>query len=161
MNFKKALYLGIMSSLFIGAALKAADSKWMDDFEAAKVKALKENKLILADFSGSDWCGWCMKLDKEVFSQKAFTDFAEKHFVLLLVDTPKKSKLPEKVQKQNTELKAKYNVEGFPTVLILKANGDLLESTGYQEGGAENYVKYLKGVVEKHANASTKKTEKK
>lgn len=121
---------------------------WNTNFEKASLQAKAEGKHILIDFSGSDWCGWCTKLDKEVFSKNAFKNYAKENLVLVLADFPRnKSKQSEKLQKQNNELAKKYNVGGFPTVFILSPEGKLVDKTGYQAGGPEAYVSYIKKVI--------------
>ena len=123
-------------------------SAWMTDFEAAKAKAKAENKPILVDFTGSDWCVWCIKLDKEVFSKKAFLDYASSNFVLVEIDFPsKKVKQSAELKAQNEALSEKYDIKGFPTILILDADGKVIERTGYQSGGAQNYVEHLKEIL--------------
>lgn len=125
-------------------APKELPKGWTDDFEAAKKQAAAEKKDLLLDFSGSDWCGWCMKLDKEVFSLPEFTDTASKNFVMVLVDSPRDTGvLSETAKKQNPELVAKFKIRGFPTVLLLDANGQEYARTGYQEGGPAPYLKSL------------------
>ncbi|MBL7114970.1 MAG: thioredoxin family protein [Kiritimatiellae bacterium] len=121
--------------------------EWLTDFEAAKKMAAEKARPILADFSGSDWCGWCIKLDKEVFSKAAFQAYAEDNLVLFLADFPSRKKLPEATQKQNQALSETYGIRGFPTVLILDAEGKVLEKTGYQRGGPEAYVAHLKELI--------------
>ena len=122
----------------------ATPEGWMDDFDAAKAQAAKEGKLLLVDFSGSDWCCWCHRLDEEVFSKKEFVDEAQKDFVLVMIDEPNdKSKLSEKAKSQNPELIKKYNIRGFPSVLIMDADGVKLKKTGYRKGGPEAYLKHL------------------
>ena len=117
---------------------------WLTDLKEAQQLAEKEKKVILADFSGSDWCGWCIRLDKEVFSQAAFKQFAADNLVLVLIDFPRK-KWQTPAQKQtNRELAQKYGIQGFPTVLLLNPDGSVIVRTGYRRGGAEAYVKYLK-----------------
>lgn len=129
------------------ASATSTPDGWTDDFEAAKAQAEKEGKLLLVDFSGSDWCGWCKKLDREVFAQPEFLKGVKKDFVLVMVDSPKdKALLSEKAAKQNPELVKKYGISGYPTVLIMDAAGEVLEKTGYRDGGAKAYVKYLKDV---------------
>jgi protein disulfide-isomerase len=83
-----------------------------------------------------------------VFSQKAFKDFAAENLVLMMADFPKSKKLPESVQSQNQTLMEKFGVEGFPTVLLLKGDGTKIAETGYQEGGAEEYVKHLRSLIQ-------------
>lgn len=123
---------------------------WQTDFEIASATAKAEGKHLLIDFSGSDWCGWCIKLEKEVFSKNAFKNYAKDHLVLVLADFPRnKSNQSEKLQKQNQALSEKYNVGGFPTVFILSPDGNLIAKTGYQAGGPEAYVDYIKNVISK------------
>ena len=83
---------------------ETSKAKWMDDYEAAVKLAKAENKLLLLDFTGSDWCGWCIKLKKEIFDQKEFVAYAEENLVLVELDFPRKKKLTESLQKQNKEL---------------------------------------------------------
>ena len=134
------LLLGVVSCAVAGDG-------WLTDFEAAKKLATEKNLPILADFSGSDWCGWCIKLDKEVFSQDEFKAYAEGNVVLFLADFPSQKPQSEEVKKQNEALKNKYGISGFPTVLLLDAEGNVLERTGYQPGGAEKYVEHIKGLL--------------
>lgn len=124
-----------------------ADSGWITDFEAAKKTAAEKKLPILADFSGSDWCGWCIKLEQEVFSQKEFKDFAKNNLVLFLADFPRKKQQNEKAKKQNADLSKKYAIEGFPTVLLMDAEGKVLARTGYERGGASAYVQHLKKLI--------------
>ena len=134
---------------FLSAGVVSASGKeWLTDFDQAKKEAVKKNLPILVDFSGSDWCGWCIKLDKEVFSTKAFKDYAKDNFVLLLLDFPRRSSISDKLKKQNSELAKKYQVQGFPTVLILDKDGTVIARGGYMEGGSEAYIKYLKRIKE-------------
>ncbi len=133
------------------AEKKAEEPTWLTDFKAATAIA-KEKKLpILVDFSGSDWCGWCIKLEKEVFSKKEFKEYAAKNLVLVLADFPQAKKQTDEVKKQNQALQAKYKneIEGYPTVLLLDADGKVIAKTGYQPGGPEKYVKHLKKLLKK------------
>ena len=117
---------------------------WTQDFEAAKKQAAEQGKDLLVDFTGSDWCGWCVRLDKEVFSQKAFIDEAPKHFVLVKLDYPRdKTLITEKVKAQNAELKTQYSISGYPTILLMDAKGVPYARTGYQKDGPESYNKHL------------------
>ena len=136
-------------------AEKAAAAVWLRDFEAAKRAAGEMKRPILVDFSGSDWCGWCMKLDKEVLSQKAFREYAKDNLVLFVADFPRKKQLPEPEVKQNKELARTYKVRGFPTVLLLDAEGKTLGETGYQPGGAEKYVTHIKHLIQKAGEKQT------
>ena len=144
----------VAAAICVGvASATSTPDGWTDDFEAAKEQAKKDDKMLLVDFSGSDWCGWCKKLDREVFAQPEFLKGARKDFVLVMIDSPRdKSLLSEKAAKQNPELQKKYRVSGYPTVLIMDADGKVLDKTGYREGGAKAYLKYLKN-FRKYARA--------
>ena len=121
----------------------------MTDFEAAQVKAKAENKPMLLDFTGSDWCGWCIKLDKEVFGEAAFKDYAAAELVLVELDFPRGKGQSAELKAQNEALAKQYGVRGFPTILVLSPDGELIEKTGYQRGGPEAYVEHIKGILAK------------
>lgn len=125
----------------------AKPAAWITSYEAAKAEAAARKVPILADFSGSDWCGWCVRLEKEVFSKDEFRQYAEKNLVLLLVDFPRGKAQPDAEKKQNRELAEKFGIEGFPTVLLLDAEGKELARTGYRAGGAAAYVGHLKSLL--------------
>ncbi len=124
----------------------ATKEGWIDDMEKAKAQAKAENKKILLDFTGSDWCSWCQKLDKEVFSQQAWKDYAAKHLVLVEVDFPRRFKLPEATKNQNDALAKKFSIQGYPTIIITSASGTKKGELGYVEGGPEAFIKALKKV---------------
>ncbi|MGE0191295.1 MAG: thioredoxin family protein [Planctomycetota bacterium] len=118
---------------------------WMADYAAAQAKAKAENKDLFINFTGSDWCGWCIKLDNEVFSQGDFATKAAEKFVFVYLDFPRSPDLLAKVVdvKKRDELKARYGVQGFPTIMLTFADGTPYASTGYQEGGPEAYLEHL------------------
>lgn len=136
-------------TVFVAFALtslaSAAKEGWTSNLEAAKAQAKKENKKILLDFTGSDWCIWCKKLDAEVFSKQEFKDYAAKRLVLVEVDFPQRSQLPAATKKQNDALQAKYRVQGFPTIVVTNATGTKVAQTGYVEGGPKAFIKSLEG----------------
>lgn len=114
------------------------------DVEQAFIQAEEENKDLLIDFSGSDWCGWCMRLSEEIFSQEKFQAVAKEHFVLVEMDFPKDvSGMSEETLKQNTIWQEKLSVEGFPAVFLLDTTGKPYAQTGYQAGGPERYLEHL------------------
>lgn len=144
---KKLLLAGLLAALTFSASAK---SEWLTDFEKAKEVAKKENKSILLDFTGSDWCGYCIKLKKNVFNTEDFEAFAEKNLVLVEVDFPSKKKLPEAQAKANEKLQAKFGVEGFPTILVLDPEGKKLgEEVGYGGDSPKAYIKKLEGHIAK------------
>jgi protein disulfide-isomerase len=121
----------------------AKDPTWLTDLSQAEAKAKTENKLVVMDFTGSDWCPWCIKLDKEVFSTPQFASFAQTNLVLVEVDFPRaKSQSPE-LQRANHELAQKYNIEGYPTVVVLDSQGKKLGELGYEPGGPGPFIQSL------------------
>jgi protein disulfide-isomerase len=129
----------------------------MTDMDKAMKLSAKTGKPILADFSGSDWCGWCMKLDREVFSQKIFKDFAKDNLILVLLDFPRSKVIPANVKKQNRALAAKYGIRSYPTVLLLDSKGKVLLKTGYRRGGPQKYVDFLKSKMPAKKTAEAEK----
>ena len=127
---------------------KTEATNWETDFEKASSSANASGKYILLDFSGSDWCGWCIRLEKEVFSQDAFKDFAEENLVCVLVDFPSAKKQTEELKKQNLDLARKYDIKGYPTIIILGPDGKPVGKTGYLQGGPWEYVRHLKKIIE-------------
>ena len=121
----------------------ASGEGWMTNFEEAKKKATSENKSLLVDFTGSDWCGWCIRLKEEVFDKKEFADFAKDKFVLVELDFPSKKKQDPAIKAQNAELGKKYRVQGYPTILLMDSKGRPFAKTGYQAGGPPAYNKHL------------------
>lgn len=146
----KKLLLTLLVSLTAVSLSMGAESLWMHDFEAAKAKAVKEGKPIFINFTGTDWCGWCIKLEKEVFTKKAFQEYAKENLVLVEVDFPKKKEQTAELRAQNKKLDKEYGVEGYPTLYLLDATGKkLTEDIGYREGGPEAYVEHLKSLLKK------------
>lgn len=139
----KTILVAVMAGGCISPALAAGEG-WTADFQAAKEKAAAENKSLLIDFTGSDWCGWCIRLKEEVFSKEAFTKGVEGDFVLVEIDFPQdETKLSAETKAQNEKLAAEYAVEGFPTIMLTNAAGRPYAQTGYQEGGPEAYLEHL------------------
>lgn len=117
---------------------------WYTDLEAAMKKAEEESKDLFINFSGSDWCYWCQRLDEEVLSRPAFYEEATKQFVFVLVDFPSDdSKLTEEQKQKNRQLLGSYGVQGFPTIILAGPGGKGYAMTGYQEGGPEAYLKQV------------------
>jgi len=127
----------------------AAAPTWLTDLDEAKKVAAKEKKDILVDFTGSDWCGWCIKLKKEVFDLPAF-EAATKKFVLVELDFPNKKPQSDELKAKNRAAQQKYGITGFPTILLMDAQGEVYARTGYQAGGAEKYVAHLQELTKQN-----------
>ena len=123
------------------------NNAWLTNFDEAKAKAIKDQKPMLIDFTGSDWCGWCIKLDEEVFSQADFQEFASDSLVLVEIDFPKNKVQSEELKVQNKALAKKYSIRGYPTILLLTPEAELIEKTGYQSGGAKAYVSHIQNIL--------------
>jgi thioredoxin-related protein len=127
------------------ATALAGGEGWFADYDEAVKVAKEQKKDLLVDFTGSDWCGWCIKLDKEVFAHEAFLTSARKQYVLVALDFPRSDEAKAKVPnaKRNEELQGKHKVRAFPTVLLMTADGDVYGQTGYQAGGPEKYIEHM------------------
>ncbi len=143
-----AIYILIAIVMMYCARAEALD--WETDFKKASSVAKASGKYTMLDFSGSDWCGWCIKLEKEVFSQDAFKDFAEKNLVCVSVDFPRKKKQTEELKQQNWDLATKYGIRGYPTIIILSPDGEPVGKAGYLQGGSKKYVQHLYEIIERY-----------
>ncbi len=142
----------VMSLVLLSQPSMAAEDVWHTNFVEAEKQAEKENKDLLIYFSGSDWCGWCMKLEKEVFTQGSFIQSVADEFVLIKIDFPRRKKLPPEVSLQNTKLNKRYKPTKFPNVILCDSLGRPYAKTYYRKGGVEVYVKHLTELQEKKKN---------
>ena len=130
------------------APVSSTPPGFTDDLDAALAKAKAGGKRVMVCFSGSDWCVWCQKLAREVLAQPAFVADAAKDFELVFVDAPEnKAVLSARARRENPKLIEKYAIKGFPTVLILDADGRKLGETGYRAGGPAAYAAHLRALV--------------
>jgi len=123
---------------------------------AALRKARAENKVVMLDFTGSDWCGWCMRLKSEVFDQPQFARFSQASLILVEVDFPRHKALAPVEQAANMALSRQFKIEGYPSIVVLNAAGKELGRTGYLPGGPRAFIAELEkmpGV--KHGDAAT------
>ena len=151
-ELRTATFILLLGLWVITGRVRAEESLWQTDFDAAKSKAKAEKKLLLVDFTGSDWCGWCIKLKQEVFDKTEFTTEVPKQFVLVELDFPRAKKISDELKKQNGTLGWRYKIRGFPTVLVLDPDGELVARTGYRAGGPAEYVKHLAAFAETYAS---------
>jgi protein disulfide-isomerase len=124
-------------------ASSSAKTGWLTNFAQAQQEAKSQNKLLLMDFTGSDWCGWCIMLEKEIFSKPEFQEYASKNLVLLELDFPRGKKLPAETLEQNQRLAVKHHIQGFPTMVILDGSGKELAQLGYMRGGPAALIAQL------------------
>jgi len=131
----KRLFL-LCSIIFVSAGFASSEVNWLTDFDAAKAKAKSDHKLVLLDFTGSDWCGYCKRMQAEVFSKPQFQDYAAKNLILVELDFPRAKPQSDAVKKQNQKLASEYEIEGFPTLVVLNPEGKRVANFfGYIEGG--------------------------
>ena len=139
---KKLFLLSCLVFVCCGPALAAAN--WLTDYEAAKAKAKSDNKLVLLEFTGSDWCGYCKRMQAEIFSKPQFQDYAAKNLILVELDFPRTKPQSDTVRKQNMQLASEYDIEGFPTTIVLSPDGKRVANFfGYLEGGPEALITAL------------------
>jgi thiol:disulfide interchange protein len=147
--------------LFSGLSIASSDSdaassthasgeaNWHLDFDVAEAKAQAEGKPLMLYFTGSQWCPPCKATDREIFSQQPFIDYADGNLVLMKLDFTRFGKPVASEQAgQHIRLMRKYQVEGFPTLVLLSPDGELIEKTlAYRRGGPEKYVEFLSGLL--------------
>ena len=130
--------------------LAGAEATWTTDLPAAKTAAKKDNKLVLIDFTGSDWCGFCIKMHKDVFSTPEFQNYAKTNLVLVEIDFPSRKAQKPALKKANAELKQKFAIKGFPTYIVLDGDGkQLWEQVGYLPGGPSAFIAKLEEAKKK------------
>ncbi|MEC9160232.1 MAG: thioredoxin family protein [Bacteroidota bacterium] len=140
----------LISITYLAIQINAQDNKlnWYDDVSKAIPVSIQENKPLLLFFTGSDWCGWCIRLKREVFNFPEFKEWTDDNVVLVELDFPRRKKLPENIMRQNRELANVFAVRGYPTVWIVKP--EIIENSkvnflkmgtlGYVAGGPKNWI---------------------
>jgi protein disulfide-isomerase len=141
--FMMKIIVGLLAGLALGTAA-AADLTWQTDLPKALAQAQTEHKLVLLDFTGSDWCVWCKKLDAETFTQPEFAAYARTNLVLVLLDFPQSKPQADDLKAANKALSKKYEISGFPTIIALKPDGAVAwKQAGYLEGGPQAMIAKL------------------
>jgi protein disulfide-isomerase len=130
----RSLLLLLSFAAFISTAPAEGKPGWLTDFQQAQEQAKTSKKLILVDFTGSDWCGWCIKLDREVFSKPEFKEYASKNLVLMEVDFPRAKQLSPSEKSQNQQLAQEHGIQGFPTIIVLNSDGKKVGELSYEAG---------------------------
>lgn len=142
---KKSMIIMLLFIVTIGYS-----QEWKTDFEAAKNEATAQNKYILLVFSGSDWCGPCIKLDRDIWQSAVFKEYAKNNLIMERADFPKKkqNQLAAELKKSNQDLAEKFNKDGmFPLVVLLDKNGKVLGKTGYKNVSPQEYITSIKSFI--------------
>jgi len=116
---------------------------WQTDYKQALAQAAQEKKRVLLDFTGSDWCPYCIQMDKEVLTRPKFKVFAADKLILVKLDFPRRKKMPPAEVEQNQKLQQQFAIEGFPTYVLLDPAGtEMRRQVGYLEGGPKEFIKW-------------------
>jgi thioredoxin-related protein len=132
-------------------AAQVGNDLWIQDFAAAKEKAAREKKDILLSFEGSDWCIWCQRMEREIFSAPEFVDKAPARFVLVKVDFPRDEPARAQVRDPaaNENLQRQFGIDSFPAVVLTDAQGQAFGAIpGFRDGGAGPYLDDLQKLQE-------------
>jgi thioredoxin-related protein len=139
----------LLSAIVLAASTVFAGDGWQSNYKAALEQAAKENKPVLLDFTGSTWCPPCKMMKKEIFSTSDFLDFAKQNLVIVELDyLPGGKPAVEQYAKQNLSLAEKYQIEGFPTAILLDPKGkELARNVGYLPGGPKAFIDWVQKSV--------------
>jgi protein disulfide-isomerase len=143
----KKLFL-LLIFCFASYTMNAQELTWHTDVNKAIEISVKQKKPLMLFFTGSDWCGWCVRLQNEVFKKSEFVAWAKKNVVLVELDFPRKTQLDPKIMQQNAQLQQIFQVQGYPTVWFVNPetkkdkniNLQQLGKTGYVAGGPEKWL---------------------
>ena len=144
----KNLTLSLLFISFLSLSFSQEKLIWHEDLKEAVTISQKENKPLMLFFTGSDWCGWCIRLQKEVFFKPEFTKWAAENVVLVELDFPRKKAQSQELRAQNAQLQQQFQVRGYPTIWFVKAdknssgqvNLSQLGRTGYVKGGPAAWI---------------------
>ena len=135
----------ITSFIILFISFQGYSQNWLTDFSIAKEQAQEQQKKIVLVFSGSDWCGPCIKLDKDIWQSADFKEYATSHFIMLKADFPrkKKNKLSKEQEDHNDLLAEKYEA-AFPLVVVLNFEGEVLGRIGFEKNYTpKDYINYI------------------
>ncbi|MAM05171.1 MAG: hypothetical protein CMD06_04330 [Flavobacteriales bacterium] len=150
----KKIFILLLLTISFSAFAQHKDLVWHTDVQKAINISEKQNKPLLFFFTGSDWCGWCIRLQKEVFFKPTFTEWANKNVVLVELDFPKRTKLDPTLQQQNRQLAQMFGVRGYPTIWFVtpeiqegKTNFNKLGKAGYMAGGPKVWIENANNII--------------
>lgn len=149
--------LTILLAISVSVIAVSQELVWHTDMTKASEKAIEENKPVLMFFTGSDWCGWCKRLQSEVFQTSDFATWAKENVVLMELDFPRRTQLDQTTKVQNYQLQQIFKVTGYPTVFFVnpekkpdgKMNLNSLGRTGYVRGGAQEWLAVANNFIKK------------
>lgn len=156
---KNSIFLGLLWVLLLtlcpSMALKASSSgsghlSWTTNYQEALQRSKKEGKPVLLFFTGSDWCGWCTRLEREVLHTIEFSETAKDQYIFVEVDFPKRKTIAADLKVQNDQLQSKHGIKSFPTIVLVDGDGNSFAETGYKAGGAYAYAAHLSDLVRPH-----------
>jgi thioredoxin-related protein len=140
----RLILLAAIAGILFTAPLARAELSWLNDYKKAQQEAKTNNKFLLLDFTGSDWCYYCKIFDKEILSQPQFQDYAREKLVLVEIDFPRAKPQSPELRKQNEELAQQYQIMGFPTIVVLNGDGQKVwQYDGYFPDGAAAFIAEL------------------
>ena len=140
----RLILCALTAFVFLCGQFARAESDWLNDYNKGQQEAKAADKILLLNFTGSDWCGWCVKLDHEIFSQPQFKQYARRNLVLVELDFPRAKAQSAELRKQNLQLAQQYEVVGFPTIIAVNGNGQKLwRYEGYFPGGPDAFIEEL------------------
>jgi protein disulfide-isomerase len=153
--------IAITLFLVLGSlTIQSQELTWQTDMNKALEISKKSKKPLFLFFTGSDWCGWCIRLQKEVFKTTEFAKWAKDNVILVELDFPRSTPQQPEIKKQNAELQQIFAVQGYPTVWFVrgskkdgKINLEKLGSTGYVAGGPTAWLTVADKIL---ANKPTK-----
>jgi thioredoxin-related protein len=142
---KHLIFSALAAAILAGTAFAQTQAQWLTDFKKAQEEAKATNKLLLIEFTGSDWCPPCRMLQRDVLSTREFQEYAIKNFILLEVDFPRAKPQTAELARQNQMLSERFGIDGFPSIILLNADGKKLgELVGYDpHAGRQGYMDAL------------------
>lgn len=155
--FGAALLLQPASSALYAEMAKHPSIAWTENYEEGVARAKKEHKPIFLFFTGSDWCPWCMRFEKEILKTAEFTHLLGRELIFIKADFPQNISQNATIEEQNEALKVHYGIKGFPTVILLDQNSNEIARMGYEKIGGKAYAeKVQKKLQDYFANKAKK-----
>jgi protein disulfide-isomerase len=146
---KSAFFMPLLAIAVVGLlASSAAAQQWTTNFAQALQASQRTGKPLLVNFTGSDWCGWCIRLKDEVFDKPEFKRWAAENVILVELDFPQRKSQPAALKTQNERLRAHYQPRGYPTILFLNGKGEVVCQSGYRAGGPKAWIEHAQKIVD-------------